>query len=540
MGGGYLVDRPAPWRLDAKGAAMKRRAVLFVLLTLLFPICAQAHLGSPDVFFSGKVGPWQTRITIRVPTVVPGRAEILVQILDPEPLAVTFRPLFNRTAVSNAPPAESAEKVTGETNLYAGELWLMTSGAYSIDIHVRGKSGDGAVQIPVNSVATMQLPLPPWLGGVLVALALLLVGGGIAIVAAAAGESALLPGAVAGQRERRKYWIAATVTGLVMVVSLYGGKNWWDSEERNFRTRLREGGWPDLAARVNTQGSQRILELALGKPSFNSSTPPANFDLALDHGKLLHLFLVREPNHEAFAHIHPVREGNGTFQVALPPLPKGDYEMFCDLTQRNGLSSTATNLVHLPAIASGDSAGTLHPDPDDSWSADSAAAAKENSNGDTICRLPDGTQIIWKSHPLSRVKQNAALDFEVRDAAGQPAKLEPYMGMMSHAAVMRSDGRIFAHLHPTGNYSMAAQSIFDTRIAKETAGTNSDALPPGMMRMPDGTIMEEAMMHPASDAADSSSVTLPYEFPTPGDYRVWVQVKIAGKVVTGIFDSTVK
>ena len=42
------------------------------------------------------------------------------------------------------------------------------------------------------------------------------------------------------------------------------------------------------------------------------------------------------------------------------------------------------------------------------------------------------------------------------------------MGMTSHAAVLRSDGRVFAHLHPAGNFSMAAQMIFNAKLAKET------------------------------------------------------------------------
>ena len=38
----------------------------------------------------------------------------------------------------------------------------------------------------------------------------------------------------------------------------------------------------------------------------------------------------------------------------------------------------------------------------------------------------------------------------------------------------------------------------------------------------------------------SSGISLPYEFPTAGDYRVWVQVKIGGEIMTAIFDATVK
>ena len=69
------------------------------------------------------------------------------------------------------------------------------------------------------------------------------------------------------------------------------------------------------------------------------------------------------------------------------------------------------------------------------------------------------------------------------------------MGMMSHAAVLRSDNKVFAHLHPTGNYSMAAQMIFDDKIKSET-GAN-----PSM-----------TMITPTPE----STISIPYEFPTVG------------------------
>jgi hypothetical protein len=34
-------------------------------------------------------------------------------------------------------------------------------------------------------------------------------------------------------------------------------------------------------------------------------------------------------------------------------------------------------------------------------------------------------------------------------------------------------------------------------------------------------------------------VTLPYAFPRAGQYRIWVQVKVRGRVLTGVFDTQV-
>ena len=134
------------------------------------------------------------------------------------------------------------------------------------------------------------------------------------------------------------------------------------------------------------------------------------------------------------------------------------------------------------------------------------------------------------------MKQDAALSFQVRDSAGQPLALEPYMGMLSHAAVLRSDGAIFAHLHPSGNYSMAAQQAFEDRLRRESAraGESDNASSAGM----EHSRMGHAQHHAHSDSA-VSAVSLPYEFPAPGIYRLWVQFKSKGQVLTSVFDTTV-
>ncbi len=506
-----------------------------LLVALLLPFPATAHVGSPDVFYDGMVGPYPARITIGMPGVVPGRAEISVRVRTDEPVKVSFLPLYTWTAVTNAPPPDPGLPVAGEKNLFSGELWLMEFGAYSIDVRIRGESGEGAVQLPVNAVATRQLPLPSFLGKLLLALGAILFLGGIAIVAAAARDSVLATGVSPGQVERRKGWIAAAITTLILVGALVGGKKWWSFEETDFRRHLREGAWPDLAAEARFEGSQRILRLTLGQKAYSQTY---RLQLMPDHGKLLHVFLVREPGRDAFAHVHPVRKGGKTFELALPPLPEGDYKIFCDLTfEESGMSSTATNSLHIPPMPANASGGvSLSPDPDDSWATNAIAIAAAQTSSNVVFRLPGGQQVIWNSAQPIRVKQDAALQFELRDAAGQPLPLEPYMGMLSHVAVLRSDGAIFAHLHPSGNFSMAAQQMFQEKLQRETggAGDPNGSMPAGM----DHSRMSHAMHHGHGDGAPSR-VSLPYEFPAPGEYRLWVQFKSQGEVFTGVFDASV-
>jgi hypothetical protein len=506
-----------------------RIAFLVFTFTLLFSLPSRAHVGSPDVFYDGMVGPYPARITIRMPNVVPGRAEISVRVQSTQPVEVSFLPLYSLTAITNAPPPDIGRLVTGETNLYAGELWLMSFGAYSVEIRIKGKDGEGSTQIPVTSVAIRQLPLPFFLGKVLLVLVAVLVIGGIGIAAAAGREAALPTGTLPEKRQRRNGYLAATAATLIFVAALAGGKFWWSVEEKSFRSHLLAGAWPDLTTDVRVSGNQRILRLEVGKTFFEQNN---RLSLIPDHGKLMHLFLIRENSRDAFAHLHPIRKEGYVFEVAIPSLPEGRYAIFCDLTFEGGVSSTATNSILLPPApaASDTAAKAIESDPDDSWATfvDTIPALPKSS---PAYRLPDGTQVTWKSQKPLRTKQDASLKFEVTDSAGEPVSLEPYMGMLCHAAVLRSDGSIFAHLHPAGNFSMAAQSFFETKLANETKTESGDRAAIGSQ--------DHMMMHHHHPASASSSVYLPYEFPEPGNYRIWVQFKINGRIVTAVFDAAV-
>jgi len=503
------------------------RALLILIASCCLALTAQAHLGSPDVFYDGMAGPYPVRVTIRMPSVVPGRAEISARVQAAGPVEVSFLPVYSWTPVTNAPPADPGRLILGETNLYAGDLWLMSFGAYSVEVQVKGPQGDGTVEIPVTSVAIRQLPLPSALGKILLIMCVILVAGGIGIAAAAGREAVLPPGATAGRPERWKGFFAAATATIIFTLALVGGKHWWTAEENVFRRHLHEGAWPDLTPEIRTVGNQRILRLEVGKNFFGQNE---KVSLIPDHGKLMHLFLVREGSRDAFAHIHPIRKEDYNFEVALPPLPEGRYDIFCDLTFEGGVSSTATNSIELPAMPAGkDSAApVLERDPDDSW-ANALSAAKPAADNDALTyRLPDGTQVIWQSHAPLRVNQDAHLRFSVVDANGAPLALEPYMGMLCHAAVLRSDGAVFAHLHPAGNFSMAAQMFFTDKLAPKTDG-DMGAMP-GM----------DHSMHSMQPASTDSTVYLPYEFPAAGNYRIWVQFKNGGRVLTAVFDAQVE
>jgi hypothetical protein len=387
--------------------------------------------------------------------------------------------------------------------------------------------------------------MPFLLGKLLLVLAAVLVIGGIGIAAAAGREAGLPSGSqsvfergggrptvtvysavVPTKKDRRNGYLAAATATIVFIFALTGGKYWWKVEEKSFRRHLLAGAWPDLTTDVRVSGNQRILRLEVGKTFFEQNN---RFSLIPDHGKLMHLFLVRENSRDAFAHLHPIRKEGYTFEVAIPPLPEGHYAIYCDLTFEGGTSSTATNSIEIPPAsnASEPASAAIEIDPDDSWAVDTIPTA---TTAAAVYRLPDGAKVTWNSQAAIRVKQDASLKFEVTDSAGEPVVLEPYMGMLCHAAVLRSDGSIFAHLHPAGNFSMAAQSFFETKLANET---KSESLLPVTADAQDHT------MHHHHSASATSSVYLPYEFPEPGNYRIWVQFKTNGRILTAVFDAAV-
>jgi hypothetical protein len=507
------------------------RLLLALLILSLSSGITRAHIGSPDVFFEGKIGAYPAAITIRMPAVVPGRAQIEVRSPSDRALQVSILPLYSRTAVKNSPPADAALPVPGESGVYRGELWLMRAGAYSVEVSLRGDAGEGVVQIPINSEPLHQLPLPPYLAAMLLVLGSSLVVGGLAIVRAAATEATLPPGATLDPSDRRKGLKAGAVAAVVFAGLLAGGLYWWNVEEAHFRRQLRKGVWPDLVADVRTEGADRVLRLTLGEKDF---PPHRAIPLLTDHGKLLHTFLVGGPGGGCIAHLHPVRADGKVFEVTMPPLPEGDYRVFVDLVLADsGASTTTATTIHLPAIPSAEAAHRGPKiDADDSWAPCPPASVPSDTDPAPIYRFDDGLQLAWKTHPPLRARHDACLQFEVRDTAGQPVPLEPYMGMISHAAVMRADGSVFAHLHPAGNFSMAAQSFFETKVTKEAASAG------GQGGAPAAPEMDHSKMHHGT-ASGGASFSLPYEFPSSGEYQIWVQFKTGGQVRTAHFIVTV-
>lgn len=483
---------------------------------------AAAHVGSPDTWFEGKAGPYPIRVVVRAPGVVPGLAQIDVRVLEGSARHVTAQPFIWNAGEGGAPPADEAKAVPGEPHLYNVSLWLMAAGSYGVHVTVSGDRGSGLAVVPVQAMATRRLPMDAGLRWTLAGLLAFLFVGLVTIIGASVGDSTLPPGEEPDATRRRRARIVMAVSGLVLALALFGGRSWWDDVDRAFAADLYRP-FHATAQVVNAAGAPS-LRLTIDDPRWQG---PRWTPLLSDHGKLMHLFLVREADLGAIAHLHPLAGDSTRFETRLPALPPGRYRVYADIVHESGFAQTLTTSVDLAERSSETAAPPS--DPDDSWFIGAPAAAAPLA--EERFPLGDGSALVWErgADPIV-AGADRPLRFRVTAADGTPATLEAYLGMAAHAMVTTPDGSVFAHLHPIGTVSMAAEMALTMR-------TPADSLA--------GTLGRRLAMHDMSghamsaDAALAGEFSIPYGFPKSGRYRVWVQVKRAGVVRTAVFDTDV-
>jgi hypothetical protein len=236
-------------------------------------------------------------------------------------------------------------------------------------------------------------------------------------------------------------------------------------------------------------GSKLILNLS--DPGWLTSRKLDDF--VPDHNHLMHLYVIHWPEMDHVWHLHPEMIATGRFRQQLPDLPRGNYKLYADVVHADGFPET------------------LAADFSMNMDVDGQPLSGDDAAGSAQPTLARGSRMIWDRDPGPLVAKKLVLfRFHIEDPNGQVAHdLELYMGMAGHAAFVRSDGSVFAHIHPSGTVAMPALALADP-----SRGMNMDAPP--------------------------SEVSFPYGFPQPGRYRIIVQLKRAGAVQTGMFDALVQ
>ena len=424
---------------------MKSRNWLVLPLMALLGASVQAHVSSPDVFLQGKAGPYRLWVTIRPPEVIPGVAAIEVRT-DPQNLTrLQVTPLLlEQNGTQFAPAPDTLKSAPESPDFYTGSVWIMRPGSWKIRLHAFGKNGDGTLAVPIPAMAMRIKSMQRGLGLALFAMMATLVLGLVAIGGAAAGEATLAPGTKPDPDTRRKSVFSMSVTALLVLCVLAYGRHWWNQSEAFIGDNVYKP--------MHLQATQKagVLALQLSDPGW---LPLRQIDdLMLDHNHLMHLYAIRQPGLDVVFHLHPEQSGPGQFRLPLPEMPPGVYRLYADIVHDNGFPETLTASI---AIAPGDT--TKRPLAGDD-AAGEANPVELNSDLGPQFRLPDGYSMTWihSNRPLS-ARQLTVFRFRLLDPHGQaPQDMRLYMGMLGHAAFIKTDFTTFAHLHPDGSANMAA------------------------------------------------------------------------------------
>ncbi|HMD20209.1 MAG TPA: hypothetical protein VKH40_07795 [Alloacidobacterium sp.] len=504
--------------MDAKGTALMQRLKslrwLICLFVLISALPASAHVGSPDVYAEGDAGPYKLFVVIRPPLVIPGVAEIEVRSSTPGIDSITITPMLLTGDASKHPPVPDAmTKPSKDGQFFTGHLWIMATGSWQIRFVASGSQGQGVLSIPVPATATGTRKMQRSMGLMLALLGVILVLGMVGIIGAAARDAQLPPGKTAPPAGRRRAYVAMTVALVILVVGVILGNKWWNAEATDYSSYI----YKPLQMNATVQ-PDNVLDLKMVDPGWLRSRKLDDF--VLDHNHIMHLYAIRWPAMDVVYHLHPDQVGSGDFHLALPTMAAGTYKLYADVVHANGFPETLVTSITLPfthgrELSGDDAEGT-------------ATALKWDGGGTQTSasyRLPDGYTMTWKRPATLTAKAPEDFTFTLLDAQGQPPKdMGLYMGMVGHAAFVKTDGAVFAHIHPSGTVSMAA-----LMMAQSQNGSSS-----GDMKDMPGMAMSN------SSQSTPNTVSFPYGFPTPGNYRIFVQMKHANVVETATFDASVQ
>ena len=150
-----------------------------------------------------------------------------------------------------------------------------------------------------------------------------------------------------------------------------------------------------------------------------TSEPVVSYRLL--HERELHLIVVRR-DLSTFAHLHPTRDADGTWEVEMTLPSAGEYRAFADIAPTDGHDMT----LEVDLTAPGD------------WEPRELPAASTKAQ-------TDGYEVAL-SGSLS-VGAHSELAFRVT-RGGEGVELEPYLGALGHLVALRAADLAYLHVHP--------------------------------------------------------------------------------------------
>ncbi len=471
-----------------------------------------AHVGSPTVFFQGLAGKYPVRVTIEPPGVVPGLAQIHVVVSSGDVRQVSVRPVRWDVGVKGSPSPDIAVLVPGETNMFSAQLWLMASGAYSVFVQVSGAQGDGTAIVPLNSVASQRLVMSPGMAALFAVAGSFVVILLVTIVGAAIREGRVPPGEEISESRQRRGWYGRGIAAALILTALFLGNKWWDIVDKDFRfERLYQPQSIQTKLDTDAAGHQQLtLEfLAHFTHRFHSADSRSRAADAPVPDSRTGRRSLRAPASPA-----SISRGPGQNRHHHRPTPptRGTKQTKSRHHARKRPDSNAHQRIGNPAVR------TPHPDTQSLAESDDAVSLSAPTDTSRVT-FSEGFRLDRDFPNELAVNQETNLVFHLTTESGGEATLEPYLGMYGHLIIENADGTVFNHLHPLGSVSMVSQRQFAER---EKAGY--------LANKPLDQFCTAAV----------PELSFPYAFPKAGVYRLWLQTKTDGHILTGGYTLTVK
>ena len=484
---------------------MKKQHLLFIYI---FTFLA-ADIGHLNSIYEGVAGDIPVRVIVKTPGVVPGLADINIRVFSDKVHKVTARPIYWHAGEKGAPPADIAYPVKGENNLYSTQLWLMNFGSYNVQVKLYSGEEVFEINIPVNSLALDIKQMEGGLEIILLVLMLLLIFGAVNIITISYRESTIHPDdALPTERVKKSRYVMAVSFVLVLGI-IYSGYKWWEDVENLYADNLFQSLQTEVEI-VNIK-NRDILKVTITDPAISEGRMP---EIIPDHGKIMHMYLIKD-DLSVLSHIHPSRsiENNNVFEVLMPPVPIGNYSVYMDITYESGLTETIQKTIEYPSQPKVMENGKVPiRDPDDSW---------------THAKMQH--KINWLNRKAEYLpEEEINLEFQTFNSKMVSTKLEPYIQMGGHGALISPENNVFIHFHPIGTISMASQQIFDKQ--QELASNAASGICYYGLPSDSSKTFSEGIQ------SNIGKVSFPpLSLDKAGDYFMWVQVKTEGEVVTEKF-----
>ena len=485
---------------------------IFFILYLLNFVCSD--IGHYNVTYEGQAFNKTIRALIKPPGVIPGIANITIKTFGQSIDSIKIKPIKWHGAISSAPhlvigpqgspPADLMHQIDDNKKFFMGELWLMDFGAYNIKVEIFKNGISELINIPINSIATQIQPMSFNVSLILFFLMLLLLFGGTNIITIAYRESTIPYNQKIKSERIKNSKNVMLLSFIILSFILYAGSEWWNKTEQIFKENLYIP--MDNEVQLINNGKQNILQIMITDELWLDGMVP---DLMLDHGKIMHLYLIKE-DYSQLCHLHPKRnkKNPNLFEVVLPNIEYGKYYLYMDITFESGFSSTLINQINYETDnIKKQKYDYLISDKDDSY----------------ISNSPQ-YQLKWINKKKDfKINQDIHFNFQAQNIDGIPSKIEPYIQMGGHGAILKKDHTIFIHIHPIGTISMASQELYN----QNDKITNS-----GVCYL--GTVDDSIKTYFKNQESIVSFP--PINLDTPGNYVMWIQAKSKGEIITEKFD----